>query len=108
MKRLIYSCVVVLMAASLAGCVTSGRDFDQQVITQIEKGKTTKAQVQDWLGSPYERGLEGQIETWTYRFWSGALGGEKRSKALTVWFEKNGRVKTFSYTTDYAPWQISQ
>ncbi len=109
MKRLAYLGVVVLLAISVAGCVARGRDFDEQVIPRIVKGKTTKAQIQDWLGSPHERGLQEGLETWTFRLMKN-LGPftQEQTKELTVWFEKSGVVNTFSYTTNYAPWQVSK
>ncbi len=43
---------LVLLACLLAGCVSSGRKIDQSAADKIEKGKTTRAQVVDLLGSP--------------------------------------------------------
>ncbi len=107
MKKLAFAMVIVLVAVSLTGCRTIGQDFDQQVISRIEKGKTSRAQVQDWLGAPYEKGLQGKYVIWTYRFIKASMQDEN-SKELTIWFEKNGRVNTFSYTTNFAPWQVSK
>ncbi|MBI2881316.1 MAG: outer membrane protein assembly factor BamE [Candidatus Tectomicrobia bacterium] len=109
MKRIVQSLALVLLAALVVGCAARGRDFDQQVVLRIEKGKTTKAQVQDWLGSPHERGMQGEFETWTYRFMKN-LGPftQEQTKELTVWFEKAGVVNTYSYTTNHAPWQVSR
>ena len=109
MKRLAYLGVVVLLAISVAGCTTGGRDFDEKVIPRIVKGKTTKAQIQEWLGSPQERGLQEGLETWTYRFVKN-LGPltQGQTKDLAVWFEKSGVVNTFSYTTNFAPWKVSK
>jgi outer membrane protein assembly factor BamE (lipoprotein component of BamABCDE complex) len=107
MKRLVRSGVVVLLAILLAGCWTVGQEFDQQALPEIEKGKTTRSQVQDWLGSPYEKGLQGQFETWTYRYIRFEFGNE-RNKELAIYFNKDGVVHTYSYTTNYSPWQISR
>ncbi len=107
MKKLAYAMAIVLVAVSLTGCRIIGQDFDQEVISRIEKGKTTKAQVQDWLGAPYEKGLEGGLETWTYRFITASLM-EESTKGLTIWFEKDGKVNTYSYTTNFAPWQVAK
>jgi len=107
MNRLVRSGVVVLLAVVLAGCWTVGQEFDQQVLPDIVKGKTTRAQVQDWFGSPYEKGLQGQYVTWTYRYIRVEFGKD-RSKELVVYFNKDGVVHTYSYTTNYSPWQVSR
>lgn len=107
MKKLTYAMAIVLVAVSLTGCRIVGQDFDQEVILRIQKGKTTKAQVQDWLGAPYEKGVESGLETWTYRFIKATLM-EEESKGLTIWFEKDGKVQTYSYTTNFAPWQVAK
>ncbi len=107
MKRIMYSLAVVLLVVMATGCRTIGKDFDQQVVTRIEKGKTTKAQVQDWLGAPYEKGMQEGLESWTYRFIKATINKED-SKELTIWFEKSGVVNASSYTTNFAPWQVSK
>ncbi len=107
MKKLAYAMAIVLVAVSLTGCRTIGQDFDQEVISRIDKGKTTKAQIQDWLGVPFEKGVQGGLETWTYRFITATLM-EEDTKELTIWFEKEGKVNTYFYSTNFAPWQIAK
>jgi outer membrane protein assembly factor BamE (lipoprotein component of BamABCDE complex) len=43
---------LILLAAFLAGCVSSGRKIDQSAADKIEKGKTTKQEVINLIGSP--------------------------------------------------------
>ena len=107
MKRVVYSLAVVVLMVMATGCRTIGQDFDQQVVTRIEKGKTTKAQIQDWLGAPYEKGIQEGLDLWTYTLIKATISDETK-KDLSIWFEKSGVVNTFTYTTNYAPWQVSK
>ncbi len=107
MKRVVYSLAVVVLMVMATGCRTIGKDFDQQVVTRIEKGKATKTQIQDWLGAPYEKGMQEGLELWTYTFIKATVSDETK-KELSVWFEKSGVVNTFTYTTNFAPWQVSK
>lgn len=43
---------IILLVAWLAGCVSSGRKIDQSAADKIEKGKTTREQVINLIGSP--------------------------------------------------------
>jgi outer membrane protein assembly factor BamE (lipoprotein component of BamABCDE complex) len=44
--------LLILLAAWLASCVSSGRKIDQSAADKIEKGKTTREQVVSLIGSP--------------------------------------------------------
>lgn len=52
MKMLGKLLPLVLLIACLAGCVSSGRKIDQSAADKIEKGKTTREQVVNLIGSP--------------------------------------------------------
>ncbi len=57
------------LVAILAGCASSGRKFDTQAASQIQKGTTTKAQVQQLVGLPQNIGKDSDgNETWTYAY----------------------------------------
>ena len=52
-KRLAWLCVIVCWTICTMGCAT-GRDFDMSLANQIVKGKTTKADVIELFGDPYD------------------------------------------------------
>jgi len=52
MKKLLGNVLLVFLAVCLAGCVSSGRKIDQSAADKIEKGKTTREQVVNLIGSP--------------------------------------------------------
>lgn len=98
--------VLIGILIFFAGCFREGKPFDEQLFPRIKEGKTTKLEVQEWLGTPYQKGIEGGLETWSYYYLEGAVGRERYSKELKVWFDEKGVVKSVSYTTNYAPWQV--
>lgn len=61
--------LTLTIAAILAGCASAGRKFDTQAASQIQKGTTTKAQVQQLVGLPQNIGKDSDgNETWTYAY----------------------------------------
>jgi outer membrane protein assembly factor BamE (lipoprotein component of BamABCDE complex) len=66
------ACAATLAAASLllAGCASTaqGRKFDDSYVAQIQKGKTTKAQIRQNLGEPVSTSISADTETWTYSY----------------------------------------
>ncbi|MBI2089742.1 MAG: hypothetical protein HYT78_13550, partial [Deltaproteobacteria bacterium] len=51
------------------------------------------------FGEPYRRGLDSGYETWTYSFHYYELGQLRDSKELYVVFNKDGTVRSYSFTT---------
>ena len=98
--------VLVGILVFFIGCVTEGRRFDEQLFPRIKEGKTTKIEVQEWLGTPYQKGIEGGLETWSYYYLEGSVGRDRHSKELKIWYDEKGVVKSVAYTTNFAPWQV--
>lgn len=63
------SIVIISLTTLLCGCASSGRRFDTQAAAQIQKGTTTKAQVQQLVGLPQQIGKDSDgNETWSYLY----------------------------------------
>lgn len=104
--------LVLLMVLStvLAGCaaVQLGRDFDLQVFqSQVERGKTTQAQVDRWLGPPKSTGVVvdtdgNKYDEWTYFYGEGRLHNMKqaRLKILQIKFDQQGIVRGYNYSSE--------
>ena len=109
---------VVCVAVLLGGCATyqSGNDFNESQIDEIEQGQTTKADIEQWFGSPTGTGtqyIDGEnMEHYTYSYSEGGataesyipfvgafLGGvEAESKTLHVYFNEEDVVRRHSYS----------
>lgn len=83
----------------LWGCMTVGRDFAVTPIRTIQQNVTTQRDIFGYFGEPYRRGLDSGYESWTYSFHSYALGQLRESKELYVVFNKDGTVKSYSFTS---------
>ena len=107
----------VLAAALLAGCASAGsealsRQSSTSLQQHIQKGVTTKAQVQAILGQPQSVSFNGGDEQWTYNFAHATPTAvdfvpvvnlfvhhaDVDHKMLVILFDKNGVVQNYSYT----------
>ena len=90
---------------TLSACATVGAEFDSTRVNDIETGKTTKAQVQEWFGMPYsitrndEPDSNGCVEGWGYVHSRATHAGAKvEAKSLIVAFDKQGIVCDQGYS----------
>lgn len=91
--------VVCLTAFYLSGCVTLGQDFDDSVVTKLQKEITTKQQVQQALGTPWRVGMENGLTTWTYGRYHYGLGKSVQAKDLIIRFDQKGELKSYAFST---------
>jgi len=85
--------------ALLAGCMTIGRDFPAQRISQLEIGATTREQVRELFGAPWRTGVEDGQPTWTYGLYRYALLGTTRTRDLVVRFDAHDVVASYSFNS---------
>lgn len=84
----------------LLGCVPVGRDFPTVPVKDIRADVTTKSQIFSAFGEPIEQGIEtGGYETWTYYYIVYTPGAIQTRKQLQVTFNKDGTVRSYSFTT---------
>ncbi|MGC8806410.1 MAG: outer membrane protein assembly factor BamE domain-containing protein [Thiomonas sp.] len=107
----------VLAAALLAGCASAGNEAlskqtSASLNQHIQKGVTTKEQVQAILGQPQSVSFNGGQEQWTYNFAHATPTAvdfvplvnlfvhhaNVDHKMLVILFDKNGVVENYSYT----------
>jgi len=108
---------VVLCAALLAGCASAGNEAlakqtSATLSEHIEKGVTTKAQIEAMLGQPQNVSFNNGQEQWTYNFAHATPTAVNfvpvvnlfvhqanvDHKMLVILFDKNGVVQNYSYT----------
>jgi outer membrane protein assembly factor BamE (lipoprotein component of BamABCDE complex) len=98
--------LTILLSSCSATAFRVGDDFDvQAVAARIERGTTTQAEVQTWLGRPTATGMrveaDGErLSEWTYYYASGNLAdaAHTRLKTLQLKFDGNGVVRSFNWT----------
>lgn len=89
----------LLLVLFLWGCMIVGRDFPVTPIRTIQQNVTTQRDIFGYFGEPYRRGLDSGYESWTYSFHSYQLGQLQQSKELYVVFNKDGTVRSYSFTS---------
>lgn len=100
-RSLVRVTAALLLALSLAACLTVGRDFPVEPVGQIAIGKTTRDDVHRMFGTPWRTGIEDGRRTWTYGHYRYKLFGTTETRDLVVRFDPNGVVA--SYTFNAAP-----
>lgn len=86
----------------LGGCISIdiGRAFPSPDLPAIVAGETDKAALQRMFGEPYQGGMDSGDATWRW-FYGRREGGIENTKDLTVHFNANGTVKSYSFTSNF-------
>ena len=93
-------CLVAL--ALLAGCISVrfGRDFPSPEPKWIVASKTDRYGLVQMFGEPYQAGIDNGDTTWRW-FYGRRDAGVEVSKDLTVRFNADGIVKSYSFTSNF-------
>ena len=96
------------LVSAFAGCasVELGSAFDLRPFeTGVQRGVTTRSQVQAWLGAPVSKGIAvestGQrFEEWIYYHGEGQLPRltEAKLKVLQIRFDADGVVRAYNWS----------
>jgi hypothetical protein len=105
--------IVCAAALILAGCASVGKNFDSRRINEIEKGKTTEADLVAMFGEPNNRGQnssgvktlmwiysEARMRGETFIPIAGAFvgGSDVKSKSLFVTLSPDGTVSDYNFS----------
>lgn len=111
MKNTFRLMLALVIAAMVAGCASSGRQFDTTYVNRIEEGKTTEQDVLAHLGPPesVSHTSTGKMLTYVYAeakthplsvvpvvniFFIGS--SKSKADALTISLDENGVVKHYA------------
>ncbi len=94
-----FTIVLVLSSALLAGCASVGRDFPASGVSDIKIGETTQNDIRRMFGSPWRVGIEDGQRTWTYGNYGYGLFTEKSAKDLLIRFNDNDVVASYTFST---------
>jgi len=107
MRRILFGAILTF-ALSACGSFQIGGNFDLAAFeANVQRGSSTQADVQRWLGAPDSRGVS--VETdgtrytqWTYYYGTGQLSGptDARVKLLQVKFDRAGVVQAYNWSGD--------
>lgn len=96
MRNKLLSVIGVLLF--VAGCVSAGNLFETKNIPDIKKGETHQKDVIKWFGNPVRTGVDDGEITWSYIYLK-ITPFTKIGKDLTLHFDSDGYVSSFSFTT---------
>jgi outer membrane protein assembly factor BamE (lipoprotein component of BamABCDE complex) len=90
----------VLCLSALVGCLTVGDEFSSEV-NWIQKDQTSRKQIEAKMGSPFRTGYDTGLLTYTYAFYRYSVFRPARTKDLTVRFNQNGTVQSYSFASSF-------
>ena len=92
--------VIALLATACVG-LQLGREFPSPDAAQLKINVTDKAGLVTLFGEPYQVGIDSGDQTWR---WFHAQRGSPgtMTKDLTVRFNANGTVKSYSFTSNFS------
>jgi hypothetical protein len=93
--------LVLALTMTITGCITLGRKFPVDGISKIQKGKTTRTEIDQLFGTPWRTGVDDGMRTWTYAHYHYSLFGEPRTRDLVVRFDNKGIVASYTFNSTY-------
>ena len=94
MKETLASMVLLATLVAFSGCSNIGKNFDADLVKQVQVGKTTQSDIEKMFGQPYKKGVYNGYLMWSYEYDQYRALGTKASKDLTIVFDEKGVVKT--------------
>ena len=67
-------------------------------VADIKQNVTTQRDIFSYFGEPVRKGIENGYETWTYSYSYWELAQLQDSKELTVVFNKDNTVRSYSFS----------
>lgn len=99
-KRILATAAGCLMLVITTACMTVGRDFPVEYVSQIQTGKTTQMDIQRMFGPPWRTGIENGKTTWTYGKYRYSVTAGTHTSDLVIRFDNNNIVEAWTYNTD--------
>jgi len=100
MRRARLSLLAVALVVSACSGLSLGREFPSPDAAQIKVNVTDKAALLVLLGEPYQVGIDSGDQTWRW-FYAQRGASSTITKDLTVRFNTNGTVKSYSFTSNF-------
>ena len=92
--------LAVALVVSACSGLSLGREFPSPDAAQIKVNVTDKAALLVLLGEPYQVGIDSGDQTWRW-FYAQRGASSTITKDLTVRFNTNGTVKSYSFTSNF-------
>lgn len=102
MRRRAWLLSLMTLAFVAAGClsINFGHPFPSPRPASIQVGVTDKAALERMFGPPYQVGIDSGDQTWRW-FYGQRSSGREVTKDLTVRFNPNGTVKSYSFASNF-------
>lgn len=95
MKSTLTGMLFLAALITFTGCSNVGSNFDVNLAQQIQKGKTTQAEIQNMFGNPYKTGVQNAHPAWVFEYDQYRAIGADASKDLIVVFNDDKTVRSY-------------
>jgi hypothetical protein len=92
---------VLLLCLGVAGCMTVGRQFPVDPVTEIHIGETSRDEIRHLFGEPWRTGLEDGQRTWTYAHYRYSAFADAQTRDLVIRFDPRGVVASYTFNSTY-------
>jgi hypothetical protein len=99
-KRAWLGAFALALVTSACSALEIGREFASPDAAQIKANVTDKAGLLALFGEPYQVGIDNGDQTWRW-FFAQRSASSTITKDLTVRFNANGTVKSYSFTSNF-------
>jgi len=96
----LFGLMIAALVAAACGGLKVGKEFPSPDAAQIKTNTTDKAALLQIFGDPYQAGIDSGDLTWRW-FYAQSGASSTISKDLTVRFNANGTVKSYSFTSNF-------
>ena len=100
MRRAWLAALAVALVVSACSGLSLGREFPSPDAAQIKVNVTDKSALLVLLGEPYQVGIDSGDQTWRW-FYAQRGPSSTITKDLTVRFNANSTVKSYSFTSNF-------
>lgn len=100
-KKLLIAFMTSISAIFLTSCLTVGTQFPSMV-TWIKANETTRSEVEKAFGPPFRMGYDSGMKTYSYGYYKYSAFAESQTKDLTIRFNPNDTVASYSFSSSFA------
>jgi len=100
-KKGLYISGITFFSCITTSCLTVGSQFPSSV-TWIKQASTTRTDVEKAFGPPFRVGYDSGLKTYSYGYYKYSLFSESQTKDLTIRFNANDTVNSYTFTSSFA------
>ena len=83
-----------------SSCFTVGEQFPS-IVSWIQPHATTRSEIEKAFGPPFRTGYDSGLKTYTYGYYRYSAFSNSQTKDLTVRFDANNIVESYTFSSSF-------